>query len=152
MKIHLIIHSLHLWLKTPRPRDGKWFGQGHKANLGQRWEQIPGLCIPRATALQGTTLKENHLVESEVSLSHHRGEKLEIIHRLEFSYKLGSQMPWHLKVCPGVLLWLSGLRIWYCHCSGLGCCCGVGLIPGNFCMPWALPKIKVKMKPAHFKG
>ena len=30
----------------------------------------------------------------------------------------------------GVLLWYSGLRIWYGHCSGSGCCCDVGLIPG----------------------
>ena len=29
----------------------------------------------------------------------------------------------------GVFLWCSGLRIWHCHCSGLGNCCGVGLIP-----------------------
>ena len=29
-----------------------------------------------------------------------------------------------------VLLWHSGLRIWHCHYSGSGCCCGVGLIPG----------------------
>ena len=29
----------------------------------------------------------------------------------------------------GVLLCLSRLRIWCCHCSGLGCCCGAGLIP-----------------------
>ena len=26
----------------------------------------------------------------------------------------------------GVLWWLSGLRIWHCHCYGLGCCCGTG--------------------------
>ena len=30
----------------------------------------------------------------------------------------------------GVLLWCSGLRIWCCHCSGLGCCCGAGSISG----------------------
>ena len=30
----------------------------------------------------------------------------------------------------GVALRLSGLRIWQCHCSGSGCCCGVDLIPG----------------------
>ena len=29
-----------------------------------------------------------------------------------------------------VLLWHSGLRIWCCHCSVSGSCCGVGLIPG----------------------
>ena len=27
-------------------------------------------------------------------------------------------------------MWLSSLRIWCYHCSGLGHCCGVGLIPG----------------------
>ena len=26
----------------------------------------------------------------------------------------------------GVLLWCSRLRIWQCHCSGLGHCHGVG--------------------------
>ena len=30
----------------------------------------------------------------------------------------------------GVPWWLSELRIWHCHCCGLGHCCGVGLIPG----------------------
>ena len=28
-------------------------------------------------------------------------------------------------------MWLRGLRIWHCHCSGSGCCCGAGLIPGQ---------------------
>ena len=27
----------------------------------------------------------------------------------------------------GVLLWLSGLRLWCCHCSGFSCCCGMGV-------------------------
>ena len=31
----------------------------------------------------------------------------------------------------GVLLWLSRLRIWCCHCCGLGHCCGMSLIPGS---------------------
>ena len=30
-----------------------------------------------------------------------------------------------------VPLWLSGLRICCCHCSGSVCCCGVGSIPGS---------------------
>lgn len=30
----------------------------------------------------------------------------------------------------GVPRWLRGLRIWYCHCSGMGHCYGMGLIPG----------------------
>ena len=29
----------------------------------------------------------------------------------------------------GVRLWHSGLRIWYCHCSSLSCCCGTGSNP-----------------------
>ena len=29
-----------------------------------------------------------------------------------------------------VLLWLSGLRIWHCHCCGSDYSCGMGLIPG----------------------
>ena len=35
-----------------------------------------------------------------------------------------------LKIGKGILSWLSRLRIWCCHCSGLGGCYGVGLIPG----------------------
>ena len=39
---------------------------------------------------------------------------------------------------PGVLLWCSGLRIWRCHCSGLGSGSllwfGFSPWPGNFCM------------------
>ena len=26
--------------------------------------------------------------------------------------------------------WLSGLRMWHCHCYGLGHCCGTGSVPG----------------------
>ena len=33
-------------------------------------------------------------------------------------------------IVPGVPLWHSGLRIWCCHCSSLGHCCGAGSIPG----------------------
>ena len=29
-----------------------------------------------------------------------------------------------------VPVWCSGLRIWYCHCSSMGGCRSVGLIPG----------------------
>ena len=37
----------------------------------------------------------------------------------------------HTKKRPhGVPWWLSGLRIWCCHCCGSSCCCGTGLIPG----------------------
>ena len=28
-------------------------------------------------------------------------------------------------------MWLIGLRIWCCHCSGSGCCCVVSSIPGQ---------------------
>ena len=28
------------------------------------------------------------------------------------------------KECFRVPMWLSGLRIWHCHCSGLNCCWG----------------------------
>ena len=31
---------------------------------------------------------------------------------------------------PGVPLWRGRLRIWRCHCRGLGRCCGTALIPG----------------------
>ena len=43
----------------------------------------------------------------------------------------------------GVVLWLSGLRTWPCHCSGLGHCCGAGSVPGletSTCREW--PKKK----------
>ena len=30
----------------------------------------------------------------------------------------------------GALLWLRELRSSYCHCSGCGCCYGMGLLPG----------------------
>ena len=30
----------------------------------------------------------------------------------------------------GVLWWLRRLRIQHCHCYGLGCCYGVGSVPG----------------------
>ena len=46
------------------------------------------------------------------------------------------------EACGGVPLWCSGLRIQHCHCSGGGCCCGTGSIPGlgNFYMPQKQPK------------
>ena len=31
----------------------------------------------------------------------------------------------------GVRWWLKRLKIWFCHCSGSGHCCGVYLIPGH---------------------
>ena len=39
-------------------------------------------------------------------------------------------------------MWVSGLKIWCCHCSGLGCCCGVGSIPGLWVrsLAWAKKK------------
>ena len=36
-------------------------------------------------------------------------------------------------------MWCCRLRIWHCHCSGLGHCCGMGLIPGwgtSACLRW----------------
>uniref|UniRef100_A0A8D1LHV1 Adenylate kinase 9 n=1 Tax=Sus scrofa TaxID=9823 RepID=A0A8D1LHV1_PIG len=41
----------------------------------------------------------------------------------------GPQFPLY-KDDTGVLLWLSGLRIWCFHCSDLDYCCGVGSAPG----------------------
>ena len=43
----------------------------------------------------------------------------------------------------GVPLWHSGLRIWHCHCSSLGHCSGVSLIPGlgtYICYAYSLKK------------
>ena len=34
------------------------------------------------------------------------------------------------KILLGNSLRCSRLRIWHCHCSSLGCCCGTALIPG----------------------
>ena len=37
---------------------------------------------------------------------------------------------WYLKIStPGVTQWLSGLKIWCCHCCGWSHCCGRGSIP-----------------------
>ena len=37
---------------------------------------------------------------------------------------------WIIKInLPVLLLWCSGLRIWRCHCSSLGCCFGTGSVP-----------------------
>ena len=44
-----------------------------------------------------------------------------------------------IKKCVfGVLLWLTGLRIWHCHCNGEGCCCAEGSIhgPGTLTCHW----------------
>ena len=48
------------------------------------------------------------------------------------------------KFFQGVLLWLRGLGIKHCHCSGLDHCCGMGLIlsPRNFHRPQVQPKKK----------
>ena len=35
------------------------------------------------------------------------------------------------KPCVGVSRWHSRLRTRHCHCSGSGCCCATGLIPGS---------------------
>ena len=46
-----------------------------------------------------------------------------------------------------VLLWHSRLRIWHCHCSGLGHHCGMGSIPGpgtSTCLGVAKKKKKKK--------
>ena len=31
----------------------------------------------------------------------------------------------------GVPWWLNRLKIWHCHCHGLGCCCGIGSVPSS---------------------
>ena len=35
-----------------------------------------------------------------------------------------------IKAKIGVPLLCSGLRVWRCHCTSSGCCCGTGSIPG----------------------
>ena len=46
--------------------------------------------------------------------------------------KVGGRLCLHLQnENSGVRLWCSRLRIKCCHCSGLGWCCGLGLIPGS---------------------
>ena len=42
------------------------------------------------------------------------------------SRSLGQGRIWTM----GVLLWSSWLKIQCCYCSGVGCCCGMGSIPG----------------------
>ena len=55
-------------------------------------------------------------------------------HRKEFVSHLARRMHSvnisQKKSIYGVPWWLSGLKIQCCPCSGLGHCCGVGLIPG----------------------
>lgn len=45
-------------------------------------------------------------------------------------------------------LWLSGVWIWRCHCSGLGFLLWLGFdpYPGNFRMAWGAPPPKKKKK------
>ena len=48
-------------------------------------------------------------------------------------YEEGAERSWqttHNKKSPGVPLWLRRLKIWHCHCCGLGHGHGTGLIPG----------------------
>jgi len=58
----------------------------------------------------------------------------------EPSYPVGGNVNWcshygkwyessSKKLKIGVPLWSKRLRIWHCHCSSLGRCCGMGLIP-----------------------
>ena len=47
----------------------------------------------------------------------------------------------------GVPWWLSGLRLWHCHCCGCGYCCDSGLIPGlgnSACCRYSQKKKKEK--------
>lgn len=46
------------------------------------------------------------------------------------SYCLLVSIVCNQKLAVRVLLWCSALRIWHCHWSGLGQCCGVGLNSG----------------------
>ena len=57
------------------------------------------------------------------------------------------EFPQNVKKELGVLVWPSGLRIWCCHCSGLGLCCGTGWIPGlgiSICCGCSQKKIFLK--------
>ena len=53
----------------------------------------------------------------------------------EFSYAVGGTVKLKTnnkkRVFLGLPLWLSGLRIWSCHCSSSDCCCATGSIPGG---------------------
>ena len=40
-----------------------------------------------------------------------------------------SNVIFFFKVLSGSSLVAQQWRVWHCHCSGLGCCCGPGLIP-----------------------
>ena len=50
--------------------------------------------------------------------------------RLECERFWSTAMVLHKKIFSRIPWWLRGLRIWHCHCYGLGHCCGVGSIPG----------------------
>ena len=49
----------------------------------------------------------------------------------------------------------AGLRIWRCHCSGVGHCCGTGLIPGlgtSTCLwVWGKKKIPLVFEHKNFR-
>ena len=69
------------------------------------------------------------------------------IKRMKCSHLM--QHGWTMKTLHGVTKarhreFPCGLKIWCCHCSSSGHCCGVGLDPWpeNFHMPWARKKKK----------
>ena len=49
----------------------------------------------------------------------------------------------------GVPLWCSGLRIWCCHCSGLGPCCGSSLGPSGTSTRLGVAKKKIYIYISH---
>ena len=46
-----------------------------------------------------------------------------------FFYRFFSTMTYY-KILSMRYLWNSRLKIWHCHCSSVGCCCGSCSIPG----------------------
>ena len=53
------------------------------------------------------------------------------------SLTYGKLMTFFINKILGVLLWHSRLNIQHCHCSSLGSCCGLGLIPGLETSAWS---------------
>ena len=90
-----------------------------------------------------------HRILNPLSEARDGTHNLMVCSRIHLCFATMGTPGWVFLLCKknrvlGVLLWYSGLRIWCCHCSSLGRCCGMGFDPWpwNFHMPWVWGKKK----------